>query len=162
MNAVAGSSGPSVPSVPSSVRSAEATSRAAVSEVSLFRLYTLRASYLVMAGGLGVYIWPVVIHHSSGLATAKGIQFALLAGLGATAALGLRYPVQMLPILLFELAWKAIYLIAFALPLWSAHQINTAAAEDIRAVLMVVIFIPLIPWRYVFAHYVLKPGDRWK
>jgi hypothetical protein len=27
---------------------------------------------------------------------------------------------------------------------------------------MVVIFIPLIPWRYVFAHYVLKHGDRWK
>jgi len=87
---------------------------------------------------------------------------ALLAGLGATAALGLRYPVQMLPLLLFELIWKAIYLTAFALPLWSAHQITPAVAEDIKAVLMVVIFVPLIPWRYVFAHYVLKHGDRWK
>jgi hypothetical protein len=92
----------------------------------------------------------------------QGIRFSLLAGLGAIAALGLRYPLQMLPILLFELLWKPIYLIAFALPLWSAHQINEAAAEDIKAVLMVVIFIPLIPWRYVFAHYVLKQGDRWK
>jgi hypothetical protein len=27
---------------------------------------------------------------------------------------------------------------------------------------MVVILIPLIPWPYVFAHYVLKHGDRWK
>jgi len=86
----------------------------------------------------------------------------LLAGLGATAALGLRYPVQMLPVLLFELVWKAIYLTAFALPLWSAHQITAAVAEDIKACLMVVIFIPLIPWGYVFAHYVLKHGDRWK
>ena len=85
-----------------------------------------------------------------------------LAGLGLTAALGLRYPLKMLPILLFELTWKAIYLIAFALPLWSAHQINDATAEDIKAVLMVVIFIPLIPWRYVFVHFVLKHGDRWK
>jgi len=95
-------------------------------EVSLFRLYTLRVA-------------------------SKGAQLALLAGLGATAALGLRYPVKMLPILLFEMVWKAIYLIAFALPLWSAHQINEAVAEDIKAVLMVVIFIPLIPWRYLFA-----------
>ena len=86
----------------------------------------------------------------------------MLAGLGAIAALGLRYPVQMLPVLLFELIWKAIYLIAFALPLWSAHEINAATAADIKAVLMVVVFIPLIPWRYVFAHYVLKRGDRWK
>jgi|SRR5882724_7006514 len=130
--------------------------------ISLFRLYTLRAAYLVMAAGLGVYVWPAVIHHTNEFAAMQGIRFALLAGLGAIAALGLRYPLQMLPILLFELLWKAIYLIAFALPLWSAHLINEAAAEDIKAVLMVVIFLPLIPWRYVFAHYVLKQGDRWK
>jgi hypothetical protein len=148
--------------VESSVPSGDARSRAAVSEVSLFRLYTLRASYLVLAVGLGVYIWPVVISHTNEFAVAEGVRVALLAGLGATAALGLRYPVQMLPLLLFELVWKAIYLVAFAMPLWSAHQINAAAAEDIKAVLMVVIFLPLIPWRYVFAHYVLKRGDRWK
>jgi hypothetical protein len=132
------------------------------SEVSLFRLYTLRVSYFIMAAGLGVYVWPAVLHHTNEFAAAAGIRVALLAGLGATAALGLRYPVQMLPVLLFELVWKAIYLVAFALPLWSAHQINAAVAEDIKAVAMVVIFIPLIPWRYVFARYVLKRGDRWK
>src|SRR5215813_3972722 len=137
-------------------------SRPTTPEVSLFRLYTLRAAYLVMAAGLGVYVWPAVIRHTNELAVTQGVQFALLAGLGATAALGLRYPVQMLPILLFELIWKAIYLIAFALPLWSAHQIDSATAEDIKAVLMVVIFVPFVPWRYVFAHYVLKHGDRWK
>ena len=145
--------------VGSSVSSDAATSG---STVSLFRLYTLRVSYLVMAAGLGVTIWPTVIRHTNEFAATRGIQVALLAGLGASAALGLRYPVQMLPILLFELIWKAIYLTAFALPLWSAHEINAATAEDIKAVLMAVIFVPLIPWRYVFAHYVLRHGDRWK
>jgi hypothetical protein len=62
----------------------------------------------------------------------------------------------------FELIWKAIYLIAFALPLGSAHKIDAATAEDIKAVLMVVIFIPRIPWRCVLRQYVLKRGDRWK
>jgi hypothetical protein len=152
MNSVVG------PSVPS----AKVTSRSTLPEVSLFRLYTLRAAYFVMAAGLGVTIWPAVIHHSNEFAARHGVQVALLAGLGATAALGLRYPVQMLPVLLFELTWKAIYLIAFALPLWSAHAIDAATAEDIKAVLVVVIFIPLIPGRYVFVHYVLKQGDRWK
>ena len=114
-----------------------------------------------MAAGLGVYIWPSVVRHTNEFAATEGVRFALLAGLGLTAALGLRYPVQMLPILLFEMIWKAIYLVAFALPLWSAHQINEAAEEDIKAVLMVLIFVPLVPWRHVFAHYVLKRGDRW-
>jgi hypothetical protein len=131
-------------------------------ELPLYRLYTLRLAYFVMAAGLGAVIWPAVLHHTSAFAISAGVRVALLAGLGATAALGLRYPVQMLPILLFELTWKAIYLLAFALPLWSAHQITAAVAEDIKAVSMVIIFIPLIPWRYVVAHYVLKRGDRWK
>jgi hypothetical protein len=152
MNSVGGS-----PVLPGNV-----TSRATIPELSLFRLYALRAAYLVMAAGLGAYVWPAVIHHTNEFAAAQGVRVALLAGLGATAALGLRYPVQMLPVLLFELVWKAIYLIAFALPLWSAHQISAATAADIKAVLMVVIFIPLVPWRYVFAHYVLKRGERWK
>ena len=152
MNSTVGSAAPS----------GDLASSTTTPDVSLFRSYTLRVAYFVMAAGLGVYIWPLVIHHTNELAITKGTQLALLAGLGATAALGLRYPVKMLPILLFEMVWKAIYLIAFALPLWSAHQINEAVAEDIKAVLMVVIFIPLIPWRYLFAQYVMKRGDRWK
>jgi hypothetical protein len=147
----------------SSIRSNETTSRTMeTGGVSLFRLYTLRLAYLIMAAGIGVFFWPNVIHHTNEFAITHGVQAALLAGLGLTAALGLRYPLQMLPILLFELTWKAIYLLAFALPLWSAHQIDAATAEDIKSVLMVVIFIPLIPWRYVFIHYVLQRGDRWR
>jgi hypothetical protein len=133
-----------------------------MNEVSLFRLYTLRICYLIIAVGLGLTIWPSVISHTADLAIRHGIQCSLLAGLSLTAVLGLRYPVQMLPLLLFEFAWKTIYLLAFALPLWSAHQLTTAAVLDIQACLMVVIFIPLIPWRYVVKSYIMQPGDRWK
>src|SRR5262245_18566995 len=152
MNSTVGSAAPS----------GDLASSTTTPELSLFRLYTLRVAYFVMAAGLGTFIWPTVIHHSNELAIAKGAQLALLAGLGATAALGLRYPVKMLPILLFEMIWKAISLVAFAWPLWSAHQVTAAVAEDIKAAAMVVILVPLIPWRYVFPQYVLKRGDRWK
>ena len=64
-----------------------------------------------------------------------GVACSLLAALSAIAALGVRYPVQMLPLLLFELLWKSIWLLAIALP---------------------------FPWPYVYANYVRKPGDRWK
>lgn len=146
----------------SSAVSGVGTSIAAVAQVSLFRLYTLRLAYFIMAAGLGTFVWPTVLRHTNDFAAAHGIQSALLAGLGLTAALGLRYPLKMLPVLIFELTWKAIYLVAFALPLWRAHAITEALAADITAVLMVVILIPLIPWRYAFAQYAVKPGDRWK
>lgn len=136
--------------------------RPAAGEVSLFRLYTLRVAYFIMAGGLGVFVWPSVLRHTNEFAIRNGGEVAMLAGLGAIAALGLRYPVQMLPVLLFEVAWKAIYLIAFAYPVWSAHRITPAMAEEIKAVSMVVILLPLIPWGYVFRQYVMKRGERWK
>ena len=72
-------------------------------ELTLLRLYTLRICYLILTVGLGLYMWPSVIHHTNDFAIRAGVQVSLLAGLGATAALGLRYPVQMLPLLLFEL-----------------------------------------------------------
>jgi len=76
--------------------------------------------------------------------------------------LGFRYPLKMLPLLIFELTWKAIYLLAFALPLWRSHQIDANTAADIRGVVMVVIFLPLIPWGYVWREYVVADGDRWR
>ena len=130
--------------------------------LSLTRLYMLRVAYLVMAVGLAVVIWPSVVHHTNDFAAAQGVRCALLAGLGAVAALGIRYPVQMLPILLFELTWKLIYLVAFALPLWAADQIDGAVARDIKAVVIVVAFVPLIPWRFVLASYVAQPAERWR
>lgn len=144
------------------ISKADLSSSHTIREVSLFQLYTLRIAYLIMAGGLGVFIWPSVIRHTNEFAIAQGAQVAMLAGLGAVAALGLRYPVQMLPVLLFEVVWKAIYLIAFAYPVWSAHQVTAAMKEDIKAVSMVVILLPLIPWGHVFRQYIVKRGERWK
>ncbi len=138
------------------VPSGNATPRTTPPEVSLLRLYALRLFYLVACGN-GVYYWPEVFHHTDEFVVTGGIRTALLAGLGATAVLGLRYPLQML----FELTWKAIYFIAFAMPLWHAQKLG-AAAEDAKACLMVVVFIPTVPWRYVGAHYIVKRGDRWK
>jgi hypothetical protein len=132
-----------------------------VAVLPLWRLYTLRLCYLILAGGLGRFVWPSVIQHTVEFANADGVRFSLLAGLGLTAALGLRYPIKMIPLLLFELIWKIIFLVFIALPLYRSHQITETMQADIIAVAMVVIFLPLIPWGYVWRHYVAERGDRW-
>lgn len=132
-------------------------------DVSTFRLYLLRATYLLIAVGLGLVIWPGVIHHSNAWALRHGDTSSLLAGVSVLAVLGIRYPLKMLPLLLFELVWKSIWLIAIALPLWRADQIDPATWESVKACLMGVILVPIVvPWPYVWANYVKKPGDRWK
>jgi hypothetical protein len=133
-----------------------------MSEVSLLRLYALRAGYLLLVVGLGIVIWPGIIHHEKPWTLMQGVVHCMLAAMSALAILGLRYPLQMLPLLLFEVAWKLLWLIVVALPRWSAHQMDADTLETANDCLLVVVFLIVIPWPYVFANYVMKPGDRWR
>ena len=130
------------------------------SDVSLVRLYVLRAMYLVLAIGGGIAFLPQLIGHSS---TARGVIPSMLAGMWLLACFGLRYPLQMLPILLFELAWKTIWLVDYGLPQWRAGVNTPVFKEDFKAIALgPVIFILVIPWGYVYRHYLKKPGARWR
>ena len=131
-------------------------------EVSLFRLYLLRATYVLMVVGLGTTIWPLILQHPPDVPLMKGVVRSLLGAVSLLAILGIRYPLKMLPLLFFELVWKIIWCLSFGLPLWSAHQLDPDAQETMKACLMGVVLFPLvIPWPYVLAHYVKVSGDRW-
>ncbi|MEQ1707559.1 MAG: hypothetical protein ABL864_04430 [Terricaulis sp.] len=132
-----------------------------MAEVSTLRLYLMRAGYLLIAVGLAFTIWPQIIRHPTPWSLWHGVGCGLLGAVSILAVLGLRYPLQMLPVLLFELIWKSIWLIAVGMPLWSADQMDQENWETAQNCLMGVIFLFVIPWRYVLANYLLKPGDRW-
>jgi hypothetical protein len=73
------------------------------------------------------------------------------------------YPLKMLPLLIFQLFYKSVWVLAVGLPLRSAGPLDPVAAElfNICAKGLVVDLI-VIPWPYVLTHYVKKPGDRWR
>ena len=131
-------------------------------EVSTFRLYLLRATYLLIVVGLGVEIWPGILHPPEHLEHMRGVVRSVLAAVSLLAVLGLRYPLKMLPLLFFELVWKTIWVVAIGLPLWSAGRLDAATRDTWNACLMGLVLFPLvIPWRYVLATYGKEPGDRW-
>jgi hypothetical protein len=131
-------------------------------EVSVFQLYLLRAAYLLLLVGLGITVWPTWVQHASWTLW-HGVGKSVLTAVSLLAILGLRYPLKMLPLLFFEMAWKSIWLLGIALPLWVTHSpIDADTAATIQACLMGVIFPIVIPWRYVFANFAQQAGDRWK
>ena len=110
-----------------------ATPAAVESEVSLARLYVLRAMYLLLIIGGGIQFLPQLIAHDP---TARGVIPSMLGGMWVLAYFGLRYPLQMIPILLFELLWKTIWLIDYGLPQWRAGVHTTQFREDFKAIAM--------------------------
>ena len=68
-------------------------------EVSLARLHVLRAAYLFIVVGLGAMIVPELVDHGP---MARGVIASLLGAVWLLAFLGLRYPLRMLPLLMFE------------------------------------------------------------
>ena len=95
---------------------------AAATSVSLPRLYLFRLGYLVVAVGLALTKWPLLINHDRPWPLFEGVETCMLVALSLLAFLGLRYPLQMLPILLFELAWKFIWVAVVVLPLWISDR----------------------------------------
>ena len=131
-------------------------------DVSLLRLYLLRAGYLLLVAGLGVQLWPSMFHHAPWTFW-QGVGKSFLTAISVLAILGLRYPLKMLPLLFYEMTWKAIWLLAVPLPMWLSHTpIDADTADTIQACAWAIIFPIIIPWRYVFATFVQQPGDRWR
>jgi len=128
----------------------------------LWRLHLLRFGYLVIAVGLAVVKWPVIIHHPPSWPLMEGVVDCMLGAVSLLALLGLRYPVRMLPLLLFESVWKLLWLSIVALPQWISHQMDAATRDVAGACLWVVIVLAVIPWPYVVSRYALRRGDRWR
>ena len=128
-------------------------------ETSMFRLYLMRLLYALNFVMLGLSVWPELINHAGAWDPVKGVAFSFWAALSALSVLGLRYPLKMVPLLLLQMLYKSIWVIAVALPLWSTFR----SIELTKIMAMgAVVDLVVIPWPYVIANYMKKPGDRWR
>ena len=129
------------------------------SEVPLWRLYLLRAVFLLFAV-LGFLVHPQWIIDPS--PTNRGMILGFTGGLWVMSFFGLRYPLKMLPILLLEFVFKTLWLLRFGLPQWMAGRVDPQLSEDLWLIggpSILLLFI--LPWSYVWRHYFKEPSERW-
>jgi len=113
---------------------------------------------IVGAGGfgLGMLIAPEMVKSMLAWPVAEPVAFGIVASVwlafGILAILGLRSPLKFAPVLLLQLCYKVVWLVAVALPLLITAQFPT------YAIVHVVIFatyiigdIIAIPFSYLFA-----------
>ncbi len=134
-----------------------------MNDVPLYRLYALRLVYLLLVLFLVSTIWVGYFHHTRVWPNMEGVARAVLASIAILAAIGIHYPLRMLPVLFLELAWKSIWLVTVGLPLRSAGALDADTADTFKACAAgVVVFALVIPWPYVFQRFVKQPSDRWR
>ena len=131
--------------------------------ISTLRINLLRLFYLVLIFGIGLEmrVWSKMINQVYSMRLDSGTVICMLFALSVLSILGLRYPLKMLPLLFWELTWKASWLLSVALPHWLRGQWSKDLGATTFAVGMIVIFVPLVPWSYVCEHYVKEPGNGW-
>lgn len=129
--------------------------------IPVWRLNLLRLCYALLAFGLGTVIWPGLLDPDRSWDLMHGVTTAMLGALSALSLLGLRYPLAMLPLLFFEMGWKAIWLARVALPAWTSGDIDPGTANIAIECLPIVVFPLLIPWDHVARTYITRPGDPW-
>jgi hypothetical protein len=134
-----------------------------MNELSTVRLYLMRAMFFLNLFILGMSVWPAILSPDKPIEPMRGIALALWGTLSLLSILGLRHPVRMAPVLLFQFTYKAIWLLGVWLPLRNAGQLDAVAAELFKACAVGIVLDTIVmPWGYLWRTLIMTPGDRWK
>ena len=100
------------------------------------------------------------IQYGGTVPATRRATFSIPSILSILCAIGIRYPLQMLPILLWELLWKSMWLLLVALPRWLENSMDAATTQTAVDCVAVVLVLVAVPWGYVVRNYVRKPAER--
>ncbi|MGK2960965.1 MAG: hypothetical protein ACSLFK_02325 [Gemmatimonadaceae bacterium] len=120
-------------------------------------IYLLRLIYLLMAVFVASDSWMSIINHQGSWDHVRAVAFCVWAAYSTLSVLGLIHPLKMLPIMVFMIFYKSLWLIVVAYPMWRAGTLAGSPAEEMARVFM---WIPLpivaVPWAYVFRNFVMR------
>jgi hypothetical protein len=120
-------------------------------------VYLLRLLFVLVFVFVGYDSWTSILKHAGPWDHIRAAAVCMWAAYSLLSIIGVFHPLKMLPLVLFEIIYKIIWLIIVAYPLWAANRLAGSPAEEMtKAFLWVVLPIVAMPWRYAFNTYVLN------
>ena len=128
--------------------------------VATWRINAMRFLFLLMAGIMGaMFVWPQLLFESADWDVMRGLAKSMLAALALMSLLGVRYPLQMLPLMLYEIAWKTIWLVLIAGRAWMADKWTPDIEGLFYDCIGIIIAYFIVPWPYIWARYFKQPME---
>jgi hypothetical protein len=120
-------------------------------------VYLLRMFYFLMAAFVATDAWMTIISHEGPWDRFAALAFCVWAAYPTLAVLGLIHPLKMIPLMLFTIFYKSIWLLIVAYPLWRVNALWGSPAEPMtRAFLWLPLLVIAVPWGYVLRSYVMR------
>jgi hypothetical protein len=128
--------------------------------VALWRINAMRFVFLLMAVIMGgMFVWPQLLFESADWDVMRGLAKSMLGALALMSLLGVRYPLQMLPLMIYEIAWKTIWIVLIAGRAWMAGKWTPDIEALFYDCIGIIIAYFILPWRYVWARYIVQPME---
>ncbi len=130
--------------------------------VAIWRINLLRLEYLLIASVMGYFVWQQILFETGPWPAPRIIAKSMLASLALLCLAGLRYPLQMLPLMLLETLWKTVAILLLILPAWLAGRLTAEQQVLFSECAGIAVSYFVMPWRYVWARYVRHPAEAWR
>jgi hypothetical protein len=120
-------------------------------------IYLLRVLYFLMFVGVAFDAWKTIINHQGPWDHTRAVAWCVWAAYPTLSIFGLLRPLRWLPIVIFMIFYKTLWVIVVAYPLWRAGTLAGSPAEEMAHIFVwAPVIILIVPWVYVFKNYVLR------
>jgi hypothetical protein len=119
-------------------------------------IFLLRVIYLLMCTLMARTAWTSILYHQGAWEPYRAMATCVWAAYGSLALLGLLQPLRMLPLVLFMILYKSLWLAVVAVPLLRAGTFAGSSAEELTYIFMAApVFALCVPWGYVVRRFVM-------
>lgn len=130
--------------------------------VSLWKMWGLRLFFAGMVFVLGKNQLLYILEGASEWARWRGLGHSMLFALALFAIGGMFRPLTFLPLMIYEIVWKGIWLLVVALPPWLVGE-EIPTIVSVKGSLIGICLIAIcIPWKYVWWRYFEQPIEPWR
>jgi hypothetical protein len=120
-------------------------------------IYLLRLLFLLVFLFVGYDSWIYIFRYEAPGDHVRAAAYCMWGAYSLISLIGVLYPLKLLPLVLFEIVYKVVWLMIVAYPLWRIGELAGSPAEGMTAAfLWVVLPIIAMPWTYFMRIYVLN------
>lgn len=121
-------------------------------------IYLLRLMFFLIVVFVGRDSWTTILTHQGPWDYLQAVAYCVWAAFSVLCVVAFIHPLKMLPIVLFEILYKSIWLVIVAYPLWKTNQLAGSPAEGLtNAFLWLPLPLLATPWPYVLRTYFSFP-----